>query len=92
MIDRAIDGSPIRCLTKATNVTNEPTCLVKKLQSFMQLSEHELECLAEVQAKSIAVQSGKEISYEGQTNQVACVIQTGWACSFKILPDGIGKS
>ena len=73
---------------KATDVTNEPTCLVKKLQSFMQLSELELEYLAEVQVKSIAVQSGKEISYEGQTNHVAYVIQTGWACSFKSLPDG----
>lgn len=73
---------------KATDVTTEPTCLVKKLQSFMKLSELELECLAEVQARSIAVQSGKEISYEGQTNHVAYVIQTGWGCSFKSLPDG----
>lgn len=54
----------------------------------MQLSELELACLAEVQEKSIVIQSGKEISYEGQTNHVAYVIQTGWACSFKILPDG----
>ena len=54
----------------------------------MQLSELELECLAKVQARSVAVQSGKEISYEGQTNHVAYVIQSGWGCSFKSLPDG----
>ncbi|MGI9421778.1 MAG: Crp/Fnr family transcriptional regulator [Hyphomicrobiaceae bacterium] len=80
--------SPIRCQTKATNVTNEQTCLATKLLSFMQLSELELGCLAALQTNFVSVQSGAEISYEGQTNHLAYIVQSGWGCSFKMLPDG----
>ena len=62
--------------------------LAKKLRTFMPLSATELSCLAELQAAPMRVKRGKEFVHEGQSGQVAHILQAGWACSFKILPDG----
>ena len=62
--------------------------LARKLGTFMQLSERELACLAELQSASIRVKRGKQLVHEGQTGHVAHILQAGWACSFKLLPDG----
>ena len=64
------------------------THLATKLGRFVQLSEREFECLAELQSSPIQVKRGQELTYEGQTEQVAHILQSGWACSFKTLPDG----
>lgn len=60
----------------------------RKLNSFVQLSGQEMACLAELQSTPIHVKSGKELVYEGQTGHMAYILQAGWACSFKLLPDG----
>lgn len=62
--------------------------LTRKLTSFMQLSASELACLAALQSEPVRVKCGKELIYEGQTGHVAYILQAGWACSFKLLPDG----
>lgn len=62
--------------------------LARKLAAFAQLSDRELGCLAELQVAKNHVKKGKEIVNEGQVGQVAYVLQEGWACSFKLLPDG----
>ena len=62
--------------------------LAKKLRTFMPLSATELSCLAELQAAPMRVKRGKEFVHEGQSGQVAHILQAGWACSFKILTDG----
>jgi CRP-like cAMP-binding protein len=62
--------------------------LAKKLNSFVQLSQSELGCLAELQSEPIRVKRGKELVHEGQTGHKAYILQAGWACSFKLLPDG----
>ncbi len=62
--------------------------LATKLQSFMELSEREAGCLAELQSSPIRVKAGKELVHEGQTGHLAYILQAGWACSFKLLPDG----
>ena len=62
--------------------------LAKKISTFVQLTDKELECLAGLQSKPIRVKRGGEIVREGQTGQMAYIIQAGWACSFKLLPDG----
>ena len=67
---------------------NEISLLARKLNSFVQLSAAELACLADLQAKPVRVKSGKELVHEGQTGHVAYILQAGWACSFKLLPDG----
>ena len=62
--------------------------LAQKLGTFMQLSERELDFLCDIQSAPIVVKRGKELIQEGETGQVAYILQEGWACSFKMLRDG----
>ena len=62
--------------------------LAKKIGAFVQLSDRELAHLARLESKRVRVARGRELVHEGQTGQVAYIIQAGWACSFKLLRDG----
>jgi CRP-like cAMP-binding protein len=62
--------------------------LAEKLNRFLALSRQELKCLAEMQANPINVKRGRQLTQEGQTGHKAFVLQTGWACSYKLLSDG----
>jgi CRP-like cAMP-binding protein len=69
-------------------VTEKTSHLATKLGTFMELSVREAGCLAELQSSTLRVKAGKELVYEGQTGHLAYILQAGWACSFKLLPDG----
>jgi len=69
-------------------VTLEISLLARKLNSFVQLTSAELHCVEGLQAARIRVKSGKELVHEGQTGHLAYILQSGWACSYKLLPDG----
>ncbi len=62
--------------------------LALKLSSFLQLTSAELHCLSGLQSVPMRVAAGKELVHEGQTGHLAYVVQSGWVCSFKSLPDG----
>ena len=62
--------------------------LARKLGAFMQLTEAEAMCLAGLQTASVRMKAGKELVHEGQTGHQAYILQEGWVCSFKLLPDG----
>lgn len=62
--------------------------LAKKLNSFLPLTPMELEWLAKMQATPLTVKRGKQLTQEGQTGHKAFVLQAGWACSYKDLPNG----
>jgi CRP-like cAMP-binding protein len=62
--------------------------LATKLRTFMELSDREAGCLAELQSSPQRLKAGKELVHEGQTGHLAYILQAGWACSFKLLPDG----
>jgi CRP-like cAMP-binding protein len=62
--------------------------LVKKLNAFLALSKDELTCLAGLQGRPLNVRRGQQLTREGQTEHKAFVLQEGWACSFKTLPNG----
>src|SRR6476620_7078346 len=62
--------------------------LAAKLNTFIVLSDDELECLAALQSNSMQVKRGQQLTQEGQTDHKAFVLQAVWACSFKLLPDG----
>lgn len=70
------------------HVTHEYSLLARKLNSFVQLSSAELQCLENLQSTPMRVKSGKELVHEGQTGHLAYILQAGWACSYKLLPDG----
>ena len=62
--------------------------LATKLSAFMELSDSEASCLAELQSSALRVKAGQELVHEEQTGHLAYILQAGWACSFKLLPDG----
>ena len=62
--------------------------LARKLNAFLPLSAKELRALAELQSAPAKVKRGKELVQEGQSGHRAFVLQAGWACSYKMLPDG----
>src|SRR6185436_11301304 len=62
--------------------------LAKKLSTFLRLSKDELNCLADMQRHRVKVPRGQQLTREGQTGHKVFVLQEGWACSFKTLPDG----
>jgi CRP-like cAMP-binding protein len=68
--------------------THSHSALARKLNTFLPLSPEELKCLAEIQSKPLAVKRGKQLTQEGQTGHKVFVLQAGWACSYKDLPNG----
>jgi CRP-like cAMP-binding protein len=62
--------------------------LARKLNRFIPLNPEELKWLAEIQSPPLAVKRGKQLTQEGQTGHKAFVLQDGWACSYKELPNG----
>ncbi len=64
------------------------TPLTSKLSAFVALSAPDLEMLARFHRRRRTFQVGHELIHEGEKNQSAFVLAEGWACSYKLLPDG----
>ena len=47
-----------------------------------------MEFLADLQSARGTVARGKELLHEGDLRHAAYILQSGWGCSFKLLPDG----
>ena len=62
--------------------------LTRKLSAFVALSGTDLETLARYHRRRRTFQAGHEMIHEGQKNQSAFILAEGWACSYKLLPDG----
>jgi CRP-like cAMP-binding protein len=66
----------------------EENCLQRKISSFVRLNGPERAFLDALQSSRIKIERGRDIVHEGETRQAAYILQSGWACSFKMLPDG----
>lgn len=62
--------------------------LARKLSAFVALSEVDLETLERFHRRRRTFLAGHELIHEGQRNQSAFILAEGWACSYKMLPDG----
>ncbi len=62
--------------------------IARKLSQFIPLSGEELSCLSQMQSRSITIKRGRQLAQEGQTGSKAFVLLSGWACSYKDLPNG----
>ncbi len=62
--------------------------LTRKLSAFVALSEVDLDTLAVFHRRRRTFLAGHEMIHEGQSNASAFVLAEGWACSYKLLPDG----
>lgn len=64
------------------------SALTRKLSAFVALSDVDLATLARFDRRRRSFQPGHEMIHEGQANASAFVLSQGWACSYKLLPDG----
>lgn len=62
--------------------------LMRKLSSFVTLSEAELTVLERLHQRSRFFPAGCDLVHEGQSGQVAYILSAGWVCSYKIQRDG----
>ena len=64
------------------------TALARKLKAFLPLASDELKWLAEIQVTPSVVERGKQFIQEGQNGHKVFVLQAGWTCGYKDLPNG----
>ena len=69
-------------------MTAGTSALVAKLNRFLPLNEDELAGLARLEARRRPVRAQTEIVHERQEGHHAFILQKGWACAYKLLPDG----
>lgn len=62
--------------------------LTRKLSAFVALSDTDLETLARFHRRRRSFLAGREMLLEGQKTSTAFILAEGWACSYKMLPDG----
>jgi CRP-like cAMP-binding protein len=64
------------------------SALALKLGRFLPLSSEEAAGLAALEVQRRPVAAGTELIHERQAGQRAFILQQGWACCYKLLPDG----
>lgn len=68
------------------NVQRSP--FARKLGTYIDLSEPELQVLASLHGRRTSYNSGIGLVHQGQTDHQAYVLAEGWACSYRLLPSG----
>ena len=62
--------------------------LTRKLSAFVTLADEDTEILDRFHRRRRSFEAGNQLIHEGGKHQSAFILAEGWACSFKILPDG----
>ena len=68
--------------------TIEPSPLARKLQAFVALSDAELAILDHLHHRRRVFVEGRDLVHQGQSEQAAYILSSGWVCSYKIQKDG----
>lgn len=79
-------GATTAVLEPNVSVPDDP--FMRKLSAFVVFSEGEQETLARLRHRRRTFLPEREMIHEGQKIQSAFIVESGWACSFKLLPDG----
>jgi CRP-like cAMP-binding protein len=66
----------------------EHSALTRKLSAFVALSEAELAVLERLHQRRRTFGPGRDMVHQGQSDQAAYILASGWVCSYKIQPDG----
>ncbi|MFT6659035.1 Crp/Fnr family transcriptional regulator [Maritalea sp.] len=62
--------------------------LARKLGAFVKLSATELSVLDSLNKRKRIFVAGRDLVHQGQSDQAAYILASGWACSYKLLRDG----
>ncbi len=66
----------------------EQSPLAKKLAAFAELSKTELAVLSKLHKRRKIFSAGCDLVNQGEQGQAAYILASGWACSYKIQPEG----
>lgn len=62
--------------------------LVRKLGAFVALSEAELKVINDLDKRRRIFKAGRDLVHQGESDQLAYILASGWACSYKMLQNG----
>jgi len=62
--------------------------LTRKLSAYVTLADDDLKTLARFDRRRRSFEAGHEMMHEGEVNASAFILAKGWACAYKLLPDG----
>ncbi|MFT6092053.1 MAG: CRP-like cAMP-binding protein [Sulfitobacter sp.] len=66
----------------------ETKLLARKLGAFVALSGDEMSVLDGLHKRGRTFVAGRDLVHQGQSDQAAYILISGWACSYKLLTDG----
>lgn len=69
-------------------MTDLQSPFTRKLGAFVALSSKEVSVLDRLHKRRRVFSPGRDIMHEGQENQAAYILASGWGCSYKMLSDG----
>jgi len=69
-------------------LTIQQTPFAQKLGTFVVLSDEELAALDRLHSRRKKFVAGRDIVHQGQANQSAYILASGWVCSYKLLSGG----
>lgn len=72
----------------ATGLSIIESPFARKLAAFVKLSHDDLTVLSDVYRRRRSFAAGRDMIHQGQADQAAYIVASGWACSYKILPGG----
>ncbi len=68
--------------------TIENSPLTRKLSAFVALSSKELAVLEALHQRRRSFVAGRDLVHQGQSDQAAYILASGWVCSYKLQPNG----
>ncbi len=66
----------------------ETSPLTRKLSAFVALSAGDLAVLERLHQRRRTFVAGRDLVHQGQSDQAAYILASGWVCSYKMQPDG----
>lgn len=75
-------------IEQAAALTIQDSPFARKLSAFVRLSSDDLSVMSDLYRRRRKFDVGADMIHQGQEDQSAYVLASGWACSYKILPNG----
>lgn len=69
-------------------MTIQDSPFARKLRAFVALNDVDLTVMSGYYRRRHVYPAGRDLVHQGETDQPAYILAQGWACSYKLLPDG----
>lgn len=69
-------------------MTIQDSPFAHKLRAFVALNDEDLTVMSGYYRRRHVYVAGRDLVHQGEVDQPAYILASGWACSYKLLPDG----